>query len=527
MPIGTMVVRSERPEIHTKPQHNLGPGSYEASVPTFKPKSGMAPFSSTTERRTGELPLNTPGPGSYAPPPSSIKVSSRPSPQFASTSERMMGERARARMMELPGPGAYTGDLVKDPPIKTQSIPGSFHRGKGINWVKVATAPSIPASGQNHGYEEGRGGQLVQQSVPPLHTGVGMDVPGPGSYDASIDKIKNYGKLQSSFGKPSSKKPAENFGLGPGSYEGELVIKAKADRPNSMFASTTGRSKLAPDSYGPGPGAFKVKSSFPSLVEHLAANPDTYSAFGSSSANPRPDPRRDEIPGPGSYISELNKPRTVAKGGATSCFNSGAVRFGSAPSTVPGPGAYSEGKVGFVDRLQQKRNGRYGVFGTTSPRFTREVTKDVPPVGTYETNKPETNPADLRRKDLRSSAFRSTAPKSPAIVTAAVAKQDAERPLCYDSKIDWPKPYNNSKVFVSSVPRFTSNRHDEEVPGPGSYNTSNFKPGAPNQKAPSFGKGSRFDSVGFENTPGPGSYHSAGSLNKKTFNITVGGTWES
>ena len=522
-----MIVRSERPDIFTKPQHNLGPGSYDASIPTFKPKSGMAPFSSTCERRTGELPLNTPGPGAYAPPSSSLKVASnRPSPQFASTSERMMGERSRARMMDLPGPGSYTGDIVKEPPTRNLTVSGSFHKAKGINWIKVATAPSIPTVGQNHGYEEGNGGQLVQQVVPIAHTGVGMDVPGPGSYNPSPEAVKSHGKLHLSFGKPSVKKPLENGVPGPGSYD--LVAPRVPDRPTSMFASTTGRSKLAPDSYGPGPGAFRVKSAFPSLVEHLAANPDTYSAFGSSSTNPRYEPRRDEIPGPGSYLSGgVNQPRAVAKGGATSCFNSGAVRFGETPSSVPGPGAYSEGgKVGFVDKIKQKRGGRFGVFGTTSPRLPREVVKVVPPVGTYETNKPEVNPADLRRKDLRSSAFRSLAPKSPAIVPSSVAKVNAERPLTYDGKIDWPKPYNNSKVFVTSVPRFTSDRRDEEVPGPGSYDTDNFKPSAPEKKATSFGKGHRFESVGFENTPGPGSYYTPQSLNKKTFNITVGGTWE-
>lgn len=47
---------------------------------------------------------------------------------------------------------------------------------RGVTWVRVATAPSIPTWEQSFGYEEGEHGELVMQRPPRVgHTGRGLD----------------------------------------------------------------------------------------------------------------------------------------------------------------------------------------------------------------------------------------------------------------------------------------------------------------------------------------------------------------
>eukprot|EP00758_Cryptobia_borreli_P009100 Tbor_TRINITY_DN5446_c1_g2::TRINITY_DN5446_c1_g2_i1::g.25335::m.25335 len=196
--VGNMIIRSRKGDIWDSPNTGVGPGDYDPVVPSFKPKHAMAPFMSTAERRTGEPPLDTPGPGAYSAQRSTLYVSTHPSHQFISKSERMMGEGMRNRDINQPGPGHYTGDIINVPKGTSCHLP---LQPIGINWMKIATPPSIPGNGQNTGYEEGLAGMLIQQPSLMRHTGIGQDLPGPGSYDVSLNAVKTHGRICIGFGK--------------------------------------------------------------------------------------------------------------------------------------------------------------------------------------------------------------------------------------------------------------------------------------------------------------------------------------
>lgn len=69
----------------------------------------------------------------------------------------------------LLGPGAYNIKSTLSTPATRRAANDETSKSarhispKNIVWVKVATAPSIPAAQQSHGYEEGPQGELVRQ----------------------------------------------------------------------------------------------------------------------------------------------------------------------------------------------------------------------------------------------------------------------------------------------------------------------------------------------------------------------------
>lgn len=56
--------------------------------------------------------------------------------------------------------------------------------GSGFKWVRMPTAPSVPARNQAYGYDEGVHGELVPKPPPPSVAVALEGEPGPGSYDA-------------------------------------------------------------------------------------------------------------------------------------------------------------------------------------------------------------------------------------------------------------------------------------------------------------------------------------------------------
>jgi hypothetical protein len=535
------LIRSKRPEIFNEgaTPANLGPGSYDPNVPDFKPKYGVAPFGSTSERITVECAF-TPGPGAYDPDARPIRASSqlKPSFQFASKEHRMGRESSKPQGYDVPGPGSYSGDLVKE--YVAPKAPRTLHSGSGINWVKVATAPSIPARGQSYGYKEGTYGELVQQPVPYNgYTGTGSDKPGPGHYNASdvvvrkglkgcsVDMSRVPGRNEVATREPRGTSP------GPGSYDVDRAATshllrggAMAKKQSSSFSSTTTRTPLSANMYGPGPGAYKPASTFKSLREHLAANPDTFHAFGSSAMDPRSDPKRMEVPGPGSYNPPL-VPKPPANPDAagnknSAAFSSNVDRFATPPSVGPGPGGYDHANPSFVDNLKHRINGKFGAFGSTSARLPAELAPAAPPPGTYEP-KSDVNPSELRRKDKRSPAFR------PSGVREDPSHKTQGAPTFYDVKYDWPKPTSLNPALAGTVPRLQQPKRDE-VPGPGKYATPNYlaeKARTTTHIGPSvWAKGERFNRA-VHDVPGPGTYNAvAASLVKRSFNITIGDSWE-
>ena len=518
------LIRSKRNDLYANAGNpNVGPGTYEAVVPDFKPKSGMAPFGSTTERITMALSRN-PGPGEYETAVPSIKVQSNPGPQFLSRVPRLQSTDRHAD--NLPGPGAYTQELVRPPP-QHRPVGEALHSGSGINWVKVATAPSIPTNTQSYGYREGSYGELIQQPVPYQgHTGCGSDLPGPGSYDLTRSNPSRATNFAKGAGRTFSP-PKKDDAPGPGYYNVEMVDKSvvfkggvHATRPTSMFASTTTRANLLTTMHGPGPGSFKPPSSFKSMREYLAAHPDTFQAFGSSAADPRRDLLRLEVPGPGYYNADV-KPIAAKEGGASSVFLSKADRFHSNAPIGPGPGGFFTDAKTIAREVSSKLRGRFGAFGSTSARLPPPPKPRAPSPVAY--NPPiDVAPAERRRKDKRTPAFRESGKREDPSHSTQGAN------TFYDAKKEWPKPQSTSSAFISSVPRFTA-QSASEVPGPGHYPPKNnlVEATLPSPYGPrsTWGKGRRFDST-LSDVPGPGTYVVDRGFVKKSFNITIGDAWE-
>lgn len=529
------LIRSKRPDIFSvSSPPNLGPGSYDPNIPDFKPKNGVAPFGSTSERVTLETKY-TPGPGEYdVPDVQATRMMMKPSSQFLSREHRM--GRDANRGSDGPGPGAYTGELVKEyaPPKPARSL----HAGSGINWVKVATAPSIPARTQSYGYKEGSFGELIQQGTPYQgHTGTGCDLPGPGYYNVSDKIIKkdvgtkgaiDFKKLS---GRPAFHNAEKSSALpGPGCYDTDRAAQSHllhggvmAKKQTSAFSSTTNRAPLSTTSYGPGPGAYKPFSSFKSLREHLAANPDAFQAFGTSAANPRYEAAKLDVPGPGSYTGPLvPKPPIGDAAAPSAAFTSEVDRFHQPPSLGVGPGGYDNANPSFVDAVKSRLRGKFGAFGSTSARLPSPAPASAPPPGAYNA-KIDINPSENRRSDKRSPAFRPSGTRDdPSHKTQGAA-------TFYDVKIDWPKPSTLNPALAGTVPRFHVSKKDE-VPGPGKYPTPQYladKARTTTHSGPSvWPKANRFDRS-VPDVPGPGAYNAAPeSLVKKSFNITIGDTWE-
>ena len=231
----------------------VGPGTYSDMNPgKSSVRYSVPPFSSSVERNgSGAAQMQTPGPGHYG---SEVVLpragSSHQSSQFASRTSRMHLSKSLT-----PGPGSYP----------TPSSWGTDHtpqlgsttqqdRYKAINWIKVATAPSIPAPNQSYGYEEGTRGELVQGKPPATgHAGRGVDCAGPGEYSPNYDVTKpktsslNFGRSRTgrAINEVSKEKASRP---GPGSYNIPAAVAASPDenaedrKPlTSAFASTTVR----------------------------------------------------------------------------------------------------------------------------------------------------------------------------------------------------------------------------------------------------------------------------------------------
>ena len=510
-----MLVRSKRAPLYSTQNAELGPGCYNPHLPDFKPKAGSAPFGSTSERAGMGVGSYNPGPGEYEVNLTTLKLSNRPLPQFLSKESRLA--RDTSSNSDVPGPGSYAPELVREPAPPVQSK--KLHSASGINWVKVATAPSIPSHVQSYGYQEGPHGELVQQPLPVQgYTGAGEDKPGPGHYNPK-DKVLRPTKSVISLGRVSGRKEQHPSPVpGPGAYEADATLSGEvfhggimARRPLSMFASTTSRKPLAVTMYGPGPGAYKPSSTFTSLREHLAANPESFHAFGSSDMRPRGDVDAGQANlGPGSYDYAAEK----GNAHASAAFVSKAERFASKMPETGGPGTYESEVTTLVASVSKRLKGRFGVFGTTSSRFETHEEEKRPPPGQYDPK--ESNPADLRRKDKRSPAFR------PSGVRDDPSHKLQGANTFYDVKKDWPKPSTQSNYFLSSVPRFVPTSK-EKVPGPGKYSPPSALGSAPGGAG--WSKSSRFG-LDATDVPGPGHYNVHSSLHKKTYNITIGESWD-
>eukprot|EP01064_Diplonema_japonicum_P035943 TRINITY_DN792_c0_g1_i2.p1 TRINITY_DN792_c0_g1~~TRINITY_DN792_c0_g1_i2.p1 ORF type:complete len:562 (+),score=98.80 TRINITY_DN792_c0_g1_i2:35-1720(+) len=540
----------------------IGPGSYQTlGNGLLKGSSGkysIPPFSSSVERGGGVVVAQTPGPGHYsspAPGAGGELTGSKMSSQFASKTARMYTDLTLTKKSVTPGPGSYSASelWVHSTPAPVSK---SQKNNKIINWVKVATAPSIPAPTQSYGYEEGTKGELIPGKPPHAgHAGCGYDTAGPGEYEPSdtLQKKKpaalNFGKSRTGRGVGDVAKEVATA-PGPGHYNPSVRQQEPTDEEkklNSVFASATKRVFVSKEAASkPGPGTYNAPLGFAAHATQMAAlNPNSAQAFGMTL------PKHEamaiapkESPGPGQYKCQSNFDSQKDKWAVThGGFSTTSVRF-NAPATTekqtPGPGHYTDGTEGntaLSSKLHRRMNGRYGVFGTTSQRFpSQKIEKELGP-GSYD---PKTvlKPADARRKDMRMAAFVSNVARMPKAKhsTPGVGEYDASR---------------SSGVpggFVPGELRFKPEKPSQS-PGPGEYVASHGTidakilgpPVLVNGKLTRLQNGTtdksgskrsigdralRFPVNKLAHQPGPGHYETNGTLIKRTFNITIGDTWD-
>jgi len=192
--------------------------------------------------------------------------------------------------------------------------------------------------------------------------------------------------------------------------------------------------------------------------------------------------------------------------------------------------------------VKKQYKGRYGVFGSTSPRFptskahTESVIANLPRVGpgSYDPSSSSSNTSMLRRKEKRSPVFASTTPQTSPLGQVATAPPAGS----YNLPDSWIKKSPSKYPLVSTSPRFQQGSDPADVPGPGHYAAINgtieakvragegvhYRGIERNSGHVKFGQAPRF-SEPLSDTPGPGYYDNGPGLIKRTFNITIG-DWE-
>lgn len=480
-----------------------------------------------------------PGPGSYETPITAL-AHGKGTSFGANKVERFVEAKSVA-----PGPGSYTTPvtaITAPQPHKTRPVPVPAP-SKAINWVRKTSAPSIPATGQNWGYEEEDDGSLVPQP-PPIREEAepyglrstlgskGVDFarstakrvefkaregPGPGAYE-----------LATTFSEDGSGSAAVQYSLG-----GKAPLSYKK-RPTPSFQSKLPRyHELIPKEEQvrnvPGPGSYALPEQFKSN----APAPE-HQFFGSTTKRPmdiNPNdsmaPESMRTPGPGTYEDVRGTfslaraqteqrqvgagPKKVAPFGGTS------ERFRSNANRVPGPGAYANHNMDSVARLAvSKLQSRRGAFGTCGPRFKPKKVDKVPGPGAYaeSTVRRQAGGVTGVKKVVSSAAFVSgTARLSDPVMG------DGPPPGAYTISRDLGKKSisrsqaNSTYKLDRGVPV-----PPNEGPGPGQYNLDK-----PQVKGGGLftTKDSRFKDMATI-VPGPGAYTAEpSSLHKPTYNVTL------
>lgn len=544
--------------LHSSPEV-VGPGSY-LSTDAEPAVHGFAPFGSTMHRSVpGQAALKSanPGPGQYV---INARAVGRIETAGAGAASAFISKVSRGdgSSSEAPGPGDYA---LKDEwqGLRTRGAPFSaperaFAEKKGGARSRP-NPPSIPASNQSFGYEEGAYGELVMQPPPPGgFSGVsGRPSVGPGSYEPqrasvvtkSVPLVHNFGnsRVQRNVFGNGSHTP------GPGSYMPDANENRIA--ANAAFASRVPKphqQEIEYEKVQPGPGAY-LDANFSTPKPQ----PPHLQSFGSTqrrlaSDAPTPNERNMKAqPGPGAYEAQGELARGKDPAANTSAFNSSAQRFKPMSKVrEPGPGAYDElDQQSFVVAVQRKTHGRNGVFGSTTRRFHSLPKDQVPEGGSYNPQQPS---APAKEEESGSAVFASSAErfgkKDPAPGTSKAKRQTSvPAPWQYAIKTEnaWgtrPGASRKSDLnFLSTVERFphkaVAGVPFKAVPGPGAYSTPSEKLQIMS-RSENFGtKEARFGTkdrgifkVAGCPTPGPGAYEAAveavDPLVKRSFNITVG-----
>lgn len=385
------VSRAERSFDHSPNKgFNLGPGAYLGQE-QHRLSHAYAPFTSTAQRNVSQSLVSapTPGPGSYSTPDLNSKSvldqygQLRPSGPFASRQSRFKAANSRL----APGPGAYQ---VEKSWIKPRTI-SPRKEIVALNWLRLPSAPSIPALKQAFGYDETPNGELIMQKNPEkVFDGTPEDCVGPGHYETKKpgEHAKGLAWGRSKGTKGVDPQPSTSPDIGPGSYNqlpGSLAPMYKF-QPSAVFQSGTKRSSFVPppgksiaetnateemdvleqDSSVPGPGYYYSEQMSAFKARQV---PERLQFFGSTAARFDYKKAGNAKVGPGSYAVVTAPGAGSRKSEMKAPFASTDMRFQHREKIekTPGPGSYKDQQ--FLDDLKEKAWGRQGVFGTTEKRF--------------------------------------------------------------------------------------------------------------------------------------------------------------
>ena len=267
---------------------DLGPGSYNLSSGLRTSKPAFTAFGSTTGRSNlgaagSGVAFVTPGPGTYGVPGvRPIRIEAEKSNIFRSKTQRFKASKVQA----APGPGAYSikssfkvSRKKRLPQPSNSSSSNNARGGRGgqnngivgssapVTWVRVASAPSIPAPSQSYGYEEGQYGELIMQK-PPISKPAAYQVRTElgGTNVRSVDWARSQ-TTRTDFTKNTGDAP------GPGQYQTtapqtENMLETMEPKLTSSFASKSSRlkqpskSRHKKNNQAPGPGQYRVSSFF-------------------------------------------------------------------------------------------------------------------------------------------------------------------------------------------------------------------------------------------------------------------------
>eukprot|EP00743_Colponemidia_sp_Colp-15_P002836 GILK01003068.1.p1 GENE.GILK01003068.1~~GILK01003068.1.p1 ORF type:complete len:495 (-),score=79.96 GILK01003068.1:101-1585(-) len=449
---------------------------------------------------------------------------------------------------EAPGPGSYSGinDWSKRPSTYHANTSELHSKDKNVKWLRVTSAPSIPAPGQSYGYEEGPNGQLVQQKNPEyVHNGTHQHSVGPGQYRGLEQwqprKGVDFGRSPSRT-LISSTVTQETPGPGYYVYEGGAAPTTSALPPktSSVFKSRVTRdiAKTKEEEVeAPGPGAYQIPGTF-----RVEKKPEKHQFFGSTSDRWMDKPEFESIPGPGQYesvVSSINVKKNLAW--AQAPFQTTTQRFNINSKTKgvsalpPGPGAYE--KPSMAAELTKRVWGRSGAFGSTEKRF-HVASQDnllTPGPGQYqnELNITEDATVDSRPVQSKSKSIHGVPNNKQSPMFASSSQRFLERPHdaapppgAYDPNINVTRSHG---AIIPRSDRFKRKVGDltlgmlgvvEETPGPGSYSVTaqQRKPLRSTQQF--LTSANRFSDHRPQPIPGPGTYElrNEQSFQKRSFN---------
>jgi hypothetical protein len=348
----------------------VGPGAYNNSPTKMgKVRPSYAPFGSSNQSRSqsnlSTVKGGTPGAGAYDPQP--LKMKAAATTGFKSRTTRFNPNR----QTDEPGPGSYTHKTGFESHMRGHSYTQPQPEEPAVKWVRVPTAPSIPAVNQSFGYEEGTMGELVLQK--PIHIGFAGtkdSTVGPGQYNPGVAMVKkntrnvDFSRSRTQrFQDPTAKK--QETLLGPGRYNHEPPVNTRQPAKNSaVFASSVQKNTFgeraqkklangedAPVYAQPGPGAYESKKTF-----GREKRAEEMQFFGSTSRRfeqgPRSATRQYGGPGPGYYQESEAPTSSFTTSVRTSVvkhkiqevdvgFKSTSRRFQwNPPEEATGPGSY-------------------------------------------------------------------------------------------------------------------------------------------------------------------------------------------